>query len=266
MHPFDESILLEPRHDGRLAGVAPAAYWNVVGPYGGITAAIALAGVLRQPGVVGEPLALTVNFAAPIRPGPFALQVEPVRTNRTTQHWRVGMTQADAAGGSEASVMQAQAVTGVRREVWSGAAAAPPAADPPAALARRKGRDGIVWFDRYDIRFQRHPYQHGDDEPVVSWVRDEPPRALDFPALAAICDTFFPAIFARRRAMVPIATVSMNVYFHADAAAMAMAGDDYLLGVGRSNVYEGGFFDAEAQVWGAGRLIATTHQLAWYRE
>ena len=55
----------------------------MVGPFGGVTAAQALAGVLKHPQRLGEPVALTINFAAAIADGAFDLIVRPVRTNRS---------------------------------------------------------------------------------------------------------------------------------------------------------------------------------------
>ena len=65
---------------------------------------------------------------------------------------------------------------------------------------------------------------------------------------------------------MPIATVSLNVYFHAGAADLAAAGEDYLLGTTRNQVFEAGFFDCESQLWHGERLIATTQQVVWYRD
>ena len=58
----------------------------------------------------------------------------------------------------------------------------------------------------------------------------------------------------------------MNVYYHAGAGTVAAVGDDYLLGASRSQVFESGFFDCESQLWHGERLIATTHQIVWYRD
>ena len=44
---------------------------NMVGPFGGITAATLLHAVQVQPDCHGQPVALTVNFAAPIADGEF---------------------------------------------------------------------------------------------------------------------------------------------------------------------------------------------------
>ena len=59
-----------------------------------------------------------------------------------------------------------------------------------------------------------------DDSLTRLWVRDDPPRPLDFAALTALADIFFPRVWLRRAKFVPIGTVSMTVYFHADAAQL----------------------------------------------
>ena len=60
-HPFDQAIALLPGADGSWVGRTTPAYGNMVGPFGGITAAVLLNAVLRHPQCQGEPLALTVN-------------------------------------------------------------------------------------------------------------------------------------------------------------------------------------------------------------
>ena len=65
-HAFDGAIALQPAGDGTWQGRTSPAYANMVGPYGGITAAQCLAPVLRDPQRLGEPIAFTVNFAAPV--------------------------------------------------------------------------------------------------------------------------------------------------------------------------------------------------------
>ena len=66
-------------------GRTTADYWNMVGPFGGVTAATLLRAVQLHPDVPGEPLALTVNFAGPIEDGEFEVRAEPVRTNNTAE-------------------------------------------------------------------------------------------------------------------------------------------------------------------------------------
>jgi hypothetical protein len=99
------------------------------------------------------------------------------------------------------------------------------------------------------------------------WVRDDPPRPLDFAGLAAICDNFFPRIFDRRRRPAPIGTVTLTAYFHADAAQLAAQGARHVLGTARALRYRDGYFDQSAEVWSdAGQLLASTHQMVYFKE
>ena len=86
-HAFDQAIALAAQADGSFLGHTSPAYANMVGPYGGITAAQVLNAVLQHPQLLGEPVALTVNFAAALADGPFTVLARPARTNRSTQHW-----------------------------------------------------------------------------------------------------------------------------------------------------------------------------------
>src|SRR5687767_14392582 len=94
MHPFDKAIALHHSdiRVGHFTGATSPDYWNMVGPFGGATAAIALQSVLQHPDLLGTPLALTVNFAAALEAGAFDVQATAVRTNRSTQHWTVQIT------------------------------------------------------------------------------------------------------------------------------------------------------------------------------
>ncbi|HVL00848.1 MAG TPA: acyl-CoA thioesterase domain-containing protein, partial [Dongiaceae bacterium] len=87
LHPFDQAIRLEPSASGSYSGHIPQTYANMVGPFGGVIAAVVLNGILNHPERLGDPVTLTVNFAGPIADAPFELQVRALRTNRTNQHW-----------------------------------------------------------------------------------------------------------------------------------------------------------------------------------
>ena len=87
MTDFDRAVALAPQPDGSFLGHTSPAYANMVGPFGGITAAQALNAVLQHPQRLGDPVAFTVNFCAAMADGPFTALARPVRTNRSTQHW-----------------------------------------------------------------------------------------------------------------------------------------------------------------------------------
>ena len=115
------------------------------------------------------------------------------------------------------------------------------------------------------------PERFDEDEQSHSnsrlWVRDEPPRPLDFVSLAAICDSFFPRIFIRRRKLTPIGTVSLTSFFHADAAMLAEQADRHVLGSARALNFRNGYFDQSGEIWSdGGQLLASTHQIVYFRE
>ncbi len=268
-HPFDEAIGLEALPDGAFAGHASPAYWNMVGPYGGITTAQLLQALLLRPERHGDPVSLTVNFAGPVAEGRLQIRTQLMRSNRSTQHWTATMVQTqDSGSDSESVVAVAMAVFGTRRPVWSHTEARPPSIAPHDALPRLSHPQAPAFTRRYDLRFERSPFEHPPaDSSSTCWIADHPPRPLDYPALASACDVFFPRIFLRRGKLVPVGTVSLNVYFHADAAALAEQGATPMLGAAQCQIYEGGYFDQHGELWGRSqRLLATTHQIVWYRE
>jgi len=66
---------------------------------------------------------------------------------------------------------------------------------------------------------------------------------------------------------VPAGTVSMTVYFHAGGAQLAAVGTGWLKGQASAQAFRNGFFDQTAQVWSeAGQLLATTHQVVYFKE
>jgi acyl-CoA thioesterase len=267
LHAFDGAIALAALADGKWQGHTSPAYANMIGPFGGIMAAQALNAVLQHPQRLGEPVALTVNFAAAQADGVFVAEARPARTNRSTQHWIVEIRQG------ERTVLTATAVTASRRETW-GATDTPMPQVPRPQDVPPPGRAGRVeWVNRYEMRFIHGALPpawdgtHGHDSRTEVWVRDNPPRPLDFPSLAAISDVFFPRIWRRRATMTPIGTVSMTIYFHAGEAQLQATGTGYLLGQAQAQAFRNGYFDQTAQLWNeAGELLATSHQLVYYKE
>jgi acyl-CoA thioesterase len=265
-HPLDGAIALQPQPDGSWQGRTSPAYGNMIGPYGGITAAQCLQSVLRHPERLGEPIAFTVNFAAALADGEFRLHARPARTNRSTQHWTIEMLQDDEL------VATATAVTAVRRATWSGHEARMPQVPRPQDVPRSQRR-GVEWLQRYEMRFVEgaipSAWDGGTREASLSrlWVRDDPPRPLDFASLTALADVFFPRVWLRRAKPTPIGTVSMTVYYHADAAQLAATGAGHLLLQAQGQGFGGGYFDHGGQLWDeAGTLLATTHQVVYYKE
>jgi acyl-CoA thioesterase len=276
-HAFDAAIALTALGGDHFEGHTSDAYWNMVGPFGGITAATALHAVMQHPARRGQPVALTVNYAAALTRGRFVVVARAARTNRSTQHWSIEMLQDDA-DGAPAVVLTGSVVTAVRRATWGINDMPMPAVPAPDAVQGPPWIAPVAWIKHYDLVQLDGPLpQQWDsalsgapaDQASLSrlWMRDAPPRPLDHCALTALADVFFPRIFLRRRRHVPVGTVSMTVYFHADEAALRATGDGHVLGQARAHAYGAGFHDQSAWLWNAaGHLLATSAQVVYYKE
>ena len=271
LHVFDQALQLRTLAPGQYQGLAPKPYWNMVGPFGGITAAALLQAVLQHPDLLGEPVSLTVNFAGGMQEGPFDVQAVPARTNRSTQHWTITIVQAGSEGAPVVTTT-GTALTAVRRGTWGAADTPMPTVPWPDDVPAATGVFGVEWLNRYELRFALGsiPTQwdsSGAHSQTQLWMRDAPPRPIDFCSLAALADVFYPRVWLRRAQRVPAGTVSMTVYFHADQADLAATGSGFVLGQARAQAFCNGFFDQTAQLWNeAGTLLATSHQIVYYKE
>jgi len=266
-HPFDQATRVT-LHDGRRTGQTSEDYRAFVGPFGGITAATILRALVEHPDAAGDPLAFTVNFCAPIAAGTFDLALRLVKANRSTQHWSVELTQDEVGVAALATAVFAQ-----RRPTWSHQPAGLPAATPFAETAVYPDRSAAPWIGQFEFRFADGEPSFRDgphDEPASAhskvWIANAVPRPIDAVSLAAIADAFFARIFHVRGELVPIGTVSMTTYFHADAADLRAENATAVLGVADAKIFHKSYGDQTGELWSAsGRLLATTHQIAYFK-
>lgn len=267
LHPLDSATALEPAGDGIWRGRTEPRYANMVGPFGGAIAAKLIKAPLVHPARIGEPIAFTVNFAGPLADGEFLVAARPARTNRSTQHWIVELTQGGAC------VATATAVFAARRETWSSTEAVFPQVPPAGKIPRMPPLRRHAWTSCYDMRFVKgapnfETKTPADDTQTIMWMRDEPPRPLDYVSLTALSDAFIPGrIFLRRPRWTPFATVSMTTYFHTDAAMLAAHGASELLGVARAQQIRNGYHDQSSELWTPdGQLLAATYQTCYFKD
>ena len=270
-HPLDlATALAGPPGDPLRTGHTSDAYWTFISPFGGASAATALRAVLEHPDCSGEPLALTINFCAPIEKGAFTVRTRRARANKSSQHWLVDFTQ----GASDEPVLTASVVTALRRDTWSHQTARLPASLPPwESLAPLPNQGSLSWVAQYEFRFAEGGVERSDrtfDPPhsprSVLWLRDAEPRPLDFLSLAAMSDAFFGRIFQVIGRIPPFGTVSMTTYFHASAAELVAQGSEPLAAVADARVFHRSYCDQSIELYGSGgRLLAAGTQIAYFR-
>lgn len=266
-HALDVATTLVHDAEGRLVGETSPAYWNMAGPFGGITATLLLRAALEDSRRIGEPVAQTVNFCAPIAEGGYEVTVRPIRSGRSVQHLYVELRQGETIAAN------ATIICALRGETWNHHSAAMPHVPPAEEVPLFTAKAPLAWLSRYDFRYVDGPplfgTEHAEPQSAESrlWVADQPPRPLDHLSLAALCDVFIIRIYQVRGLRVPAGTVSMTSYFHATAAEMAAQGTRPVLARAGSMRFGGNFFDQQGEVWSdAGQLLASTTQVVWFRE
>lgn len=249
---------------GVTRGATDPAYWNMVGPFGGWIASVLLGAVLDDPRRRGDPISTSTSFVGPIEPGAFTLRVRRLRENRSTDFWWSELTQEQ--DGEERACAYATVALAQRPRTLSHLQEPPPEAGAPETFVPRRPPLQLPWFDRYELLVgPSETLRTGPPSRTLSWTRKHG-HALDFRSLTEICDTAVPRIFYLTGTPSPIATVTMNVFFHASADELAAVGTDYVLCDGRWRIAHDGYFDEQQLVWSrSGRLLATTEQLVWYR-
>jgi acyl-CoA thioesterase len=265
-HLFDDATRVVAG-DSRWKGQTSPDYWAFVGPFGGATAATILRALIEHPEVSGDPLALTVNYCAPIAEGAFDLDVRLVKANRSSQHWCVELTQ----GGHDVATL-ATAVFAERRPSWSHQPARFPQARPLEQI-QPYPNVAAPWVKQYDFRFvEGYPdFRSGTKtEPTSAftklWIADRVPRKIDTLSLVAMSDAFFGRIFHARGEVVPFGTVSLTTYFHVDADDLAKEDITHLLGVADAKIFHKSYGDQNGELWSpSGRLLATTTQIAYFK-
>lgn len=268
IHPFDRALALRAVADGRYEVSSSAEYWNMNGPFGGLTCATALHAALQHAPASMEPVSLTVNFCAPQKPGLSSLQVREIRRGKWTSHLLVRMRAEDGT-----DVVTATVVCGVREPGFSHQVVTMPTVAPPHELPSMPADPRFAWLQQYDFRFVSGALRLNDPQAIgqrnagsILWVRDRIPRPLDRLSLAALCDVFFLRVFHVRQKLALAGTVTLTAQFHASDEDLARQSDRHILGVADASTFTRQFFDQQARLWSDdGTLLATTTQLGWFQ-
>ncbi|HEY2246208.1 MAG TPA: thioesterase family protein [Bradyrhizobium sp.] len=264
-HLFDEATRITAG-DSRWRGRTSPDYFAFVGPFGGFTAAIILRALMEHPQRAGDPLAITVNYCAPIAEGEFDLDVRLVKANRSSQHWCVELSQGD---GDIATL--ATAVFAERRPSWSHQAAQMPDAQP-FDKTMPYARSPAPWVKQYDFRFVEGDPSFGARKNMPAsaysrlWIGDRVPRKIDMLSLVSMSDAFFGRVFQVRRELVPFGTVTLTTYFHTSVEDLAADDITHVLACADANTFHRSYQDQTGELWSpSGTLIATTTQMGYFK-
>jgi acyl-CoA thioesterase len=174
-------------------------------------------------------------------------------------------------GGGEVATL-ATAVFAERRPSWSHQQAKFPQTTP-FEQTLPYAKVAAPWVKQYDFRFvEGEPDFSGrpQAEPASAfsklWIGDRIPRKIDALSLMSMSDAFFGRVFHARRELMPFGTVSLTTYFHADTQDLAAEDISRVLAVADAKIFHKSYGDQAGELWSAsGRLLATTHQIAYFK-
>lgn len=243
-----------------LAAMEPG-YAAFRGAFGGWTAAHALLAALDWREGALQATALSIDYLAPIVGGTVSSQAMVLHASRSQRFVGVTTQNDDSAVAARTSVLLAE-----RPATVVARGATMPHCAPAAELPRWRA-DGatVTWLDRFDLRCaQGQVFEPSPGLRTLFWTRLDDRSPDDFAMLAALADASLPRIYFHFARIEPIATVTMSIYVHADAAVLQQGLMQHVLIEAWCECARGGFFDQRVRLWSHdGTLLATSSQ--WVR-
>jgi len=251
---------------GRWTTVADTAWSNPGGAlWGGYAIGLCIRVLETEPESIGEALSLTLTYAAGLPAG--ALDI---RTRRLRQGGSIGVWEVEVLPAGSDQVGVHAIVTLARRPATPdfSFASMPDAPDPQTlpsqAMDNVRTHYGALAFERRTL--DGFPPQPSGNSRSLAWVRSKQGR-LDKALLGMMTDNSPPRAMYALGQSVMTTTLSLTAYLHATGEELAEVGDDYILIECEGRVGGGGASDERSSYWRRdGKLLATSEQLAWYRE
>ncbi|HSZ51305.1 MAG TPA: thioesterase family protein [Caulobacteraceae bacterium] len=260
------SIPLVPVAPGRWTTVAEREWSNPGGGlWGGYAIGLCIRVLEAEPEAVGEPLSLTLTYAAGLPSGALDIRTRRLRQGGSIGFWEVELLPA----GSDQVGVHGVVTMARRPNTPDFAFARMPTAPAPESLpspdfSGATMHYGASAFERRTL--EGFPPKPSGDSRSLAWVRSRR-GALDKALLGMITDNSAPRAMYALGSAVMTTTLSLTAYLHATVEEIAEVGDDFILVECEGRVGGGGASDERSSYWRRdGKLLATSEQLAWYRE
>jgi len=259
---FRDDTRLVALGDGRFSATLDDRWWIVVGPNGGLLAALLLrAAVAVVAEVRGDvtPRIQTTQYLATAVEGEIDLHAVIERSGR-----RIVLVAVDVRQGDRVLCRSRVTFGTAEPPVVAIVDHTPPEVGAPADTPlddRPVGGNDVNIRARLQRRFTlERPGCWG------GWLRMEPPVPYDHVVVASLMDNWPPSLRTHvddpaRANRLHTTTIELTTYFR--TATLDLADDDECLIVLRSGTSAEGYHQEDAELWSPdGRLLATSRQLA----
>lgn len=259
MGTFEHDTTVESRGDGPgvYDCVIDAGWWVVAGPNGGYLAAIVVRALDARFDSVERPLrSLTVHYLRAPQAGPATVTVEPDREGRSVTFARIVLVQDGRPFATAAAVLARGRDSIELADVQAPVVPAPDAIERPPSLPA----SAPPFAGKFDFR---PAVEAGAGAAATGgWLRLHEERVLDQALVAALCDSWLPAVFALVDGPMAVPTLDLTVHLRAPLPLPAQ----WVLGRFRTRVIGDGLLEEDAELFSAqGRLLAQARQLALAR-
>lgn len=231
-------------------------WWVVAGPNGGYLAAIVVRALEARFETSERPLrSLTVHYLRGPEPGPAEVTLSVQREGRSVTFARAELSQ-DGRPFATAMAVLARAGEGLDLD----AAVAPEVGDPDSIESLPAVEQAPPFARHFDFRPALHPRE--GEALTGGWLRLAEDHELDAPLVAALCDSWFPAIFAVAHRPMAVPTLDLTVHLRRPLPRPG----DWVLGRYVTRTVADGLLEEDAEIFATdGELLAQSRQLALAR-
>lgn len=258
MTPLSKVLKLKSDGQGFVAEI-PQDWTQGRTTFGGLLAAVAIRGL--QTVADGRPMrSFLMDCLAPTVPGELNVQIDLLRAGRTLLHARATLSQAGQTCALLLGTFGHARETKLKLE----GASAPKSDLPPEQLVRLPYIEGAMpaYTQHFDYRWtSQHGLFSGAPEGKLSgFVRALDADRVDCAVIAALIDSFPPAVLTQLRAPASASTVTWMVSFPHLRPAVALT--EFCRYESLTSSANGGYAGIDTKLWDHdGRLLADSHQL-----
>ncbi len=256
MGSFDHDTAVTPIDWSRFECTVDPSWWVTTGPNGGYLAAIVVRALEARFDTGDRPLrSLTVHYMRAPEPGPAEVEVLPEREGRNVTFVRVHMSQDGRAFATALAVL-ARPAEGFEMD----AAVAPEVVAPDSIEPLALSDEAPPFAGHFEFR----PALRPDEGEALTggWLRLLEDRELDAALVAALCDSWFPAIFAVAHRPMAVPTLELTVHLRRPLPRPG----DWVLGRYVTRTASEGLLEEDAELFDTGgNLLAQSRQLALAR-
>jgi acyl-CoA thioesterase len=257
MGDFEQDTAVRAAANGTFSCHIRPDWWVVAGPNGGYVAAILVRAMSASAAAEERPLrSLTVHYQRAPQVGQARVEVTVEREGRSVSFLRASLSQDDRMCAAALAVF-ARDRSGM--ELDHAQAPAVPAPDEIESLPDRP--EAPPFGREFEFRPAIGSTAFGGSHEALTggWLRFRDERPLDASALVALCDSWFPAVFAVSDGPLAVPTLELTVHVRAPLPLP----HDWVLGRYATRLAREGFLEEDAELFSRdGRLLAQSRQLA----